>query len=378
MREVVILGVGMHPFGRFPGVGYVDMARVAIVNALADASLSWKDIQAVYAGHSYAPTGAGSNVVAELGMTGMPIVNVEAGCSSGQVGLHLAYQAIAGGHVDIACAVGFEKMPKAILPADSYPEWVRLMGLAAFPQEHGWQATRWIKEYGLTVEQLAKVSVRAHKNASACPYAHYGHQGDITVEEVLSAEMICDPITKLQICPVSEGAAAAILCAKKVAYKYKRTKPVLIGASVVKSDMYEHPYSFLAQGTPSLACRTACKEAYEMSGCGPRDLDVIQCHDTYTIVEIAHWPEIGICTEDQCARLIDEGETEITGKFPINTDGGMLARGNAIGGVSLASVAEITWQLRGKAERRQVPNAKVGLAYMEGIGPIHAATIMKI
>lgn len=378
MREVVILGVGMHRFGRFPGKAFEEMARDAIRAALKEAGATWKDIQALYAGHSYSGTGAGCTVAGQLGLTGIPIVNMEMGCTTGIGTVGMAYQAVAGGFYDIVCAVGFETLPKGILPADEFPLWSRTTGIALYPVLYAWLAQRYMQEYEITREQMAKISIKSHNNAASNPYAHYRDNAHMTVEDVLCSRMIADPITVLQIAPVSEGAAATVLCAKEVAHRFPQAKPVTLAAFALRTAGYVHPYSFL-DFIPQVAQkgREAALEVYNKAGIGPGELDIVACHDAYTIAEIEDYQVLGLCREGEGGRLVGEGATEITGRIPVNTDGGMLSRGNAIGACAMASLAEIVWQLRGEAGHRQVANPKAGLVYAVGIGPVISASIVK-
>jgi acetyl-CoA acetyltransferase len=380
MREVVVLGVGMHKFGRFPGKEYYDMGRDAIVRALEDSGIEWKDVQALYCGHSYAGMGAGGNILAQLGLTGIPVFNVELGCACGSSAMGLAYQAIATGLLDVACAVGVEKMPRGMLPAENFPHWLRVAGIGIHPVVLALQAQRRMKEYGITREQLAKVSIKSHNNAALCPYAHYQDNANMTVEDVLKSRMVCDPITVMQIAPVSEGAAAAILCAKEVLKEYPRrnSKPITIAAFTSGTARYVHPYSTL-NSIPQVCKggKDVVRKAYEAAGCGPEDLDIAQVEDAYTIVEMESCEVIGICGEGEMGKLVDDGATLLDGRIPVNTDGGILSRGNCIGGCALASIAETVWQLRNEAGPRQVAGAKIGLAYSTGVPSSATATILK-
>lgn len=378
MREVVILGVGMYKCGRFPGKTFDELGRDAIREALKDAGASWKDIQALYAGHSYSGTGAGCTVANQLGLTGIPIVNMEMGCTTGIGITGLAYQAVAGGFYDVVCVVGFEKLSKGILPADEFPLWSRTAGISLYPVLYAWLAQKYMREYEVTKEQMAKVSIKSHNNAALNPYAHYRDNANMTVEDVLNSRMIADPITVMQIAPVSEGAAAAIVCAKEVAYRFPQAKPVTLAAFALKTAGYVHPYSFL-DFIPQAAKngREAAFEVYNKAGIGPEDLDIVACHDAYTIAEMEDYQVLGLCEEGECGKLVDEGATEITGRIPVNTDGGMLSRGNVIGACAMASLADVVWQLRGEAGPRQIKKHNVGLVFAVGIGPVIGAAIVK-
>lgn len=378
MREVVVLGVGMHKCGRFPDKTFDDVARDAITAALKDAGATWKDIQVLYGGHSYSGTGATQTVASQLGLTGIPIVNMEMGCTTGIGITGLAYQAVAAGYYDVACVVGYEKLPKGILPADEFPYWSRVTGISLYPVLYAWLAQKYMREYEVTREQMAKVSIKSHNNAALYPYAHYRENANLTVEDVLNSRMIADPITVMQIAPVSEGATAAILCAKEVAHRFTEAKPVTIASFALRSADYVHPYS-VVDFIPQAASqgKVAAQMAYEQAGVGPEDLDIAACHDAYTIAEMEDYQVLGLCKEGECGKLVDEGATEITGQIPVNTDGGMLSRGNVIGACAMASMADVVWQLRGEAGPRQIKKHNVGLVFAVGIGPTMGAAIFK-
>ncbi|MFC1919265.1 thiolase family protein [Chloroflexota bacterium] len=378
MREVVVIGVGMHKFGRFPDKSFVDIATDAVTEALADAGAEWKDIEAVYGAHSYQHTGATNKLAFRLGLTGVPIYNVELGCSGGSAVCGMAYQAVASGIYDVACAVGFEKIPRGILPADEFPEWMRKAGIAVYPVIYAWAAQKYMREYGLKREHLARISIKSHNNAALNQYAHYQDCAGWSLEDVLNARVIADPLTMVEIAPVSEGAAAAIICAKEIASRFTNAKPITIAAYSQKSAMFVNPYDIFDWLTSaSKATKAAAHDVYEMAGCGPEDLDIVQCHDAYSIAELIDYEDLGLCSEGEALHLVEAGDTEISGRIPVNTDGGMMSRGNAIGACALASVCETVWQLRGEAGKRQVDNPKIGLSFSLGIGPNLNVAILK-
>ena len=373
MREIVILGVGIHKFGRYPEKTNAEMGREAALNALEDAGVEWKDIQAVFAGSMFGGSGFGNNIVAELGLTGIPVMNVEAACSSGPSALSDAYRAVASGFCDMAMTVAVEKQERGMIPLTNFPLWMRQMGLAHGPGFYSQEARVHMDKYGTTVEQFAKVSVKSHKNAALCPYAHYQQFGDLTIEDVLTSRMICDPLTIYMMAPVVDGAAAAVVCSREVAQRYTGKVPITVAASVLTSANYDR---YTLQEPPGMVGRTA-EKAYEIAGVGPEDLSIVECQDAMASAEIISCEELGLCPEGEGGRLIDEGRTEITGDIPVNTDGGYLSRGNATGATGLAGIAEIVWQLRGEAGPRQVASPKAGLNQNFGAGPNVSVTILK-
>ncbi|MBI2906922.1 MAG: thiolase family protein [Chloroflexi bacterium] len=370
-REVYVVGVGMHQFGRFPDLDFTDLGRVAVLNALKDAGLSWRQAEAAFCGTAYGDVGAGHRIAREIALTGIPIVNVENACSSGGSAFRLACQSIAGGMYDIAIAYGLEKIPKGMIASTADPEWQRIMGMSVRPADYAMVARRHMDLHGTTAIQLAKVSVKNHRNGCKNPYAHY--QQECTVEEVLASRMIADPLTLFMCCPTSEGAAAAVLCCRDKMPEGAR--PVRIAASVLKSAIYLGPEPL--HGDNGRLTAAAAREAYDEAAIGPEDLDLIETHDAMAIAEVTNCEHLGLCAPGEGGRLVDEGALEIGGRIPVNPSGGLLARGHALGATGLAQITEIVLQLRGEASARQIAGARVGLAHTLGAGPNCAITILK-
>ena len=378
MREVVIVGVGIHKFGRFKDKSFEQIGEEAVRMALKDANnMSFKDVQIAFCGHMHGGTGAGHRVLAGIGLIGIPIVNVETACASGATALQLASQGIAAGLYDVALAFGVEKMPRGFMRMTSYPQWQMLSGLGVNPIIFALRATRHMAEYGTTEEQLAKVSVKNHRNAVSNPYAMY--QKALTMEEILNSPMICYPLRLLMLCAPNEGAAAAIVCSRDVARKYT-SKPVTVAAVRTGVAEYGTSMSYIGQSTkvqnPEIT-RVLANQAYEISGIGPEDLDLVELQDTDSASEIIFYEELGLCKPGEGGRLIDEGTTEIGGDIPVSVSGGLLSKGEPTGASALGQVVEVTWHLRGEAGPRQVPGAKVGLCHVTGSGNNAGITILK-
>jgi acetyl-CoA acetyltransferase len=359
MRDVVIIGASMKRFGRYDE-SIINLGAECCLNALKDAGVPWKDINAAYCSHVMMGVTVGQSILMPLGPTGIPVFNVDNGCAGGTTAMILARQAIQSGCYDAVLIVGIQKMPKGVLGPEiaDLPEadqTQRDMGLLSLPSKYAMIARRHMELYGTTIEQLAKVSVKNHKHGSLNPYSQ--HQREFTLEEILGSRMISDPLTLFQCAPTGDGVAALVLCAGDVAAKYSnKTQVKMVGASLC-SQVYvpDDPtdiHAFTAK---------AAREAYEMAGCGPEDLDVIELHDCFSIAEICHYENLGLCPKGEGGRLIDEGVTELGGSLPVNTSGGLLSRGDPTGATGLAQIVEIVWQLRGEADKRQVPDAKVGL-----------------
>ena len=371
-REVVVAGVGLHPFGRFPEKTVHDLARTAVLEAFEDAGVGYKDIQAAYFGHVYYEgMSVGEVALHELGLTGIPIINVENACSSGSTGLWLAFWAVASGMFDIVLAFGAEKVPRGpvtVTGADS-PE--RFIGADFMMAAYALMMREYMAKYGAPEEAFAKVSVKAHKNASMNPYAHY--KKVFSLEDVLNSRMISDPLTLYQCCPTSEGASAAVVCAKEIAVKYAKNTSRAV--TIAGCGLHTSKYGDVGGERSSVAL--AVKDAYEISGLGPRDMDIIQVHDAATSGEIIGIESLGVVKQGEAWKLTMDGETEITGKLPVNTDGGLQGMGHPFGATGIRMIHEIVTQLRGEAGVRQVKDAKVGIAQCTGAGGISTIFILK-
>lgn len=363
MRDVFVTGVGMTVFGKHDrslrSLGYE-----ACLNALKDAGVKPAEIEAGYCGNALAPalqgeTGVGQNAFWEVGVRGVPIVNLENACASGSTALREGWMAIAGGHYDTVMVAGIEKtvMPKGSVLNVGAGELETKLG-DIFPGYFALIAKKHMEQFGTTREQMAKVSVKNHYNGTLNPYAQF--QKPVTVDEVLHSMMIADPMTLLSCCPNSDGAAAVILSSGKEAKK--RNRRVRVAASVLTSGTYSNPRDFIGWSME----QQAAEKAYEMASLGPKDVDVVEVHDAFTICEIIHCEGLGLCGVGEGGRLVDEGATEIGGRIPVNPSGGLLAKGHPVGASGVAQAVELVWHLRGEAGKRQVPGARVALAQIMG------------
>lgn len=381
MKEVAIIGVGIHKFGRFENKTYHDLGQEAAKMALQDAGLEWKDIQMAYLSKMYLPATSGARILKPLGATGIPICDIEAACASGGIALSQAVLAIQAGAFDLVMVLGVEKMPRGFMdPSMIYEKWQIQMGMDTNPSYWAMRARRHMYEYGTTELQIAKVAYKNHKNSVYNPYAMY--QKEFTIEEILNSNLVCDPIRLLEICAPNEGAAAVILCPKNKAAKYT-TKPVTIAACVPTNAYYSADFrapldSLSAKANYPGPTEVASKKAYEQAGIGPKEIDCFEVQDTDAFCEIEIYEQIGLCGIGDGGRLIDEGITDITGKYPVNMSGGLISKGEPIGASHLGQIFEIVMQLRGQAGKRQVPGAKTGLAHVLGAGNNCAVTILKI
>ncbi|MBI5966769.1 MAG: thiolase family protein [Deltaproteobacteria bacterium] len=366
MRNVVVIGVGMTKFGKFPEMTVEQLGRVAAWEAIKDAGMSPKDIQVVYLGNltERRETGHISCVAQEIlrgvGIRGIPVTRVENACASGSTAFREAWMAVGCGLYDIALAGGVEKLT-GMGPAPLARIGDTIEGIAGFSPPGVWamRAQRHMAQYGTTLEQLAKVAVKNRKHGTLNPRAHYPKE--VTVEEVRNSPMICYPLTLLDSCPTTDGGAAAVICSEEVAKRYT-TKPIYVAATVLKSGTYENLRNIAVNEIE----QRAAKEAYERAGIGPEDLDFAEVHDCFTIAEIVRIENLGFCNEGEGGRMAEEGVTALGGKLPVNPSGGLLCKGHPVGATGVAQVAELCWQLRGEAGARQVQGAQVGLAHCSG------------
>jgi acetyl-CoA acetyltransferase len=365
MRDVYIIGVGMTQFGKHPDRSLKDLGREACLNAMRDAGITPKQIEAGYCGNALASaiqgeTGVGQNVFWEVGINEIPIVNVENACATGSTALREGWMAIAGGFYSIVIIAGVEKtvMPKGTMLNVGVGELETKLG-DVFPGQFALIAKKHMERYGTSLEQLAQVSVKNHFNGTLNPYAQF--QKKLTIEEVLNSPVIADPLTLYSCCPNSDGAAAVILCAKEKARKMN-ARPVRIAASVLTTGTYNNQRDITGWEIE----KRAAEQAYCMASLGPKDLDVVEVHDAFTISEIIHYEDLGLCKPGEGGRLVETGVTALGGGIPVNPSGGLLSKGHPVGASGVAQVVEIVWQLRGEAGKRQVKNARIGLAQIMG------------
>lgn len=372
MREVAVLGVYMTKFGKHLNRSLRSLGQEAILGAVKDAGISLKDIQIAYVGNGMAGliTGQegvrGQVVLNEVGLEGLPIINVENACASGTTALFGANLSVASGYCDVALVLGVEKLycgntnkSLSALAADSDVEMEGRMGFL-FPARYAMSIKEHMDKYGTTREQIAKVCVKNHKNGSQNPYAQY--RKEVTIDEVLGSRVICDPVTLLMCAPIGDGAAAVIVTDIDKA-KRCTTEPITIASLVLKSGRTVNPKD---PNRVSIYERTA-REAYHQASIGPEDLDVIELHNAASPAELLRYEDFLLCEKGEAGRLIDEGRTEIAGSIPCNPSGGLEAKGHPVGATGPGQVTEVVWQMRGQAGTRQInPRPKVGMVQNGG------------
>ena len=390
-RRVNVIGVGMTKFQK-PGASdeYNVMAVNAAKAALADAKVDYKEVQSAYVGYVYGDSTCGQRAVYELGLTGIPVFNVNNNCSTGSSALMLAKQAVEGGIVECALALGFEKMEKGALASKftdrTNPlEWFaglmsNVQGFTAAPpaaQMFGGAGREYRFKYGTKRETFAKIANKARKHASNNPYALFNQV--LSVEEILASEEVFDPLTRFQCCPPTCGAGAAILCSDEFAKKHGITKPVYIAAQAMTTD---YDSSFKEESMMKMVgydmAKACAKKVYDEAGLGPKDVQVVELHDCFTTNELLTYEAIGLCPEGGAEKFIEEGDNTYGGKWVTNPSGGLLSKGHPLGATGLAQCTELVWQLRGTADKRQVPNAKVALQHNLGLGGACVMTMYRM
>jgi acetyl-CoA acetyltransferase len=374
-RSVEVAGIGIHPFGRFEDRTVTELGVTAVREALRDAGDP--QLQAAFCGTAYAGVAAGHKVLGAIGRTGVPIVDVEAGCASGGAALMLAGAAIRAGQYECALVFGIEKMPKGIIRSSFFEPWREEAGLAATPAYFALRAQRLMRESGVTKDQLAEVVVKNRAHGVDNPNAMF--RSEVTAEQVLASRIVCEPLHLWMLCSPNEGAAAVVL----------RAAPAGVGSGVtlVAAALRSHlPGSVLSEGTPlsgladdEVAPPTtlAAHAAYDEAGLGPDDVDVVECQDTDAARELLSYEELGLCPKGDAGKWITEGVTHLGGRVPVNPSGGLLSKGEPLGASALGQVVELVTQLRGKSGSRQVDGARVALGHTVGRGANASVVIVR-
>lgn len=391
MRRVNVIGVGMTKFTSPKALRpYTEMATEATQDAMRDAGVDYSEIEHAYTGWVYADSCAGQKVLYEMGMTGIPIFNVNNNCSTGSNALYLARQAVASGAIECALALGFEQMsPGALgivfgdrpIPMQTFFEKLfevvpPVEGAAPAGQLFAGAGVEHQQKYGTKNETFAKISVKARKHAQHNERAIFRDQ--VTLEEVLASPMQAPPLTRLQCCPPTCGAGAAILCSDEFAKKHDINAPIYIAAQSMLTDFnssFDSKSPMRIVGYDMTAA--AAKEVYEASGIGPEDVDVVELHDCFTANELITYEGLGLTPEGTAEKFIEDGDNTYGGKYVTNPSGGLLSKGHPLGATGLAQCAELVWQLRGEAGVRQVEDAKVGLQHNIGLGGCVVVTMYR-
>ena len=383
-RKAFVVGVGMTKFEK-PGSkewDYPDMGREAGEKALADAGLSIDDIEQAAVGYCAGDSTCGQRAFYELGTTGIPIYNVNNNCSTGSTALFMAKQFVEGGLAECTMAVGFEKIEKGSLgvkytdrtmPMDKH---FKLMiaerGFEAkapgAPQMFGNAGLEHMEKYGTTAEQLARIGWKNHKHSVNNPYSQF--QDEYSLEDILNAPTVFGPLTKLQCCPTSDGGGAAIVASEDFVRQHglEGQAVEIIGQAMTTDFASTFDEKSMIKMIGSDMTREAARRVYEQSGIGPEDVDVIELHDCFSANELITYEALGLCPEGQAGKFIDEDAFTYGGQVVVNPSGGLISKGHPLGATGLAQCAELNWQLRGEAQKRQVEGARVALQHNLGLG----------
>ena len=366
-RDVYVLGIGQTIFGKCPTLGTDDMGAYAANRAINDADISPKDIAVVFCGSMHAPGNPAQSIMRRVGVSRIPMYHVENACASGSSAVHLLYQQIALGACDVGMAVGVESMSlfnkkngKGLLGLEGDQQ--SQLGLV-MPSFFATFYQRLMSERGATLEDLCYPTIKNHRNSVNNPLSQY--RKAVTFEEVMESPMIVDPITVLQCCPQSDGAAALILCSKEYYMKHcKASRPaVKMAGSVISCNGPEEA----GYETIELPCMiNGAKELYEQSGIGPEDINLVELHDAFSGEELGAYEMLGLCPKGECVAFARSGEADMGGRCPVNPSGGLLSMGHPLGASGVRVVNDVARQLWGEAGATPVENARVGLAQMLG------------
>ena len=378
MKDVAVLGVGMHRFGMWPDRTNADMGRDAGLAALADAGLSFRDVQAAYVGYIFAPVMSAARTMKEFGLTGLPVQHVENASATGSAAFREACLAVASGRHDVVMVLGFDKMTAMIQSSgqSTDPAWLEdsILPAGFFAM---W-ATRRMHERGTKPEHLAAIAAKNWNNGALNPMSQRQPEERVTTEKVLASRMVAWPLTAMMSCPIGDGAACAIVGRPEIARKLRPGRPVVkVLASDLQTERYERGHLFIGPvvGPARMSVDTS-KAVYEESGLGPEDMDLVQVHDAFAIEELEYYELLGLCREGEAEKCIERGDFAPGGRVPVSTDGGLIARGHPGGPTGLAQIWETTLQLRGEAGKRQIEAAKVGVCHMMGGGSVCAMHVL--
>jgi len=389
VNRAFVIGVGMTKFEK-PGSrewDYPDMGREAGEKALADAGIPYSSVEQAFLAYCYGDSTAGQRALYELGLTGIPAVNVNNNCSTGSSALYLGRKFIQGGLADCVLALGFEKMEKGslgmkftdrTLPIDRHiADMIERRGIESSPvaaQVFGNAGREYMERYGVSAETFARIGEKNHRHSVHNPNSQF--QDEYTLQEILDAPVVYDPLTKLQCCPTSDGGAAAVLASERFVAEHDLwDRAVEIAGQAMATD-FESTFSGSDMKLAGFdLSRAAAHAAYEESGLGPEDAQVVELHDCFSANELITYEALGLCGEGKAGTLVDEGAVTYGGRWVVNPSGGLISKGHPLGATGLAQCSELTWQLRGEAGARQVEGARVALQHNLGLGGAAVVTM---
>ncbi len=392
-RKVYVIGVGMTKFekpGSRQNFDYPQMAKEAGTKALEDAGIKYDQVQQAAIGYCYGDSTCGERAVYELGLTGIPMYNVNNNCSTGSTALFLAKQMIEGGLADCTLALGFEKMQKGSLgsnfqdrtnPMDKHMmAMMKLRQFAPAPpaaQMFGNAGREHMEKYGTKKEHFAKIGYKNHKHSVNNPYSQF--RDEYTFEQIMAAPTVYEPLTKLQCCPTSDGSGAAILASEDFVKKNKLEKKAveIIGMAMSTDFSSTFDSKSCIKIVGSDMTKAAAESVYKQSGYGPENVQVVELHDCFSCNELVTYEALGLCPEGQAGKFVDEDAFTYGGKVVVNPSGGLISKGHPLGATGLAQCAELNWQLRGEADKRQVKDVKIALQHNLGLGGAAVVTMYK-
>jgi acetyl-CoA acetyltransferase len=390
-NRAFVIGVGLTKFEK-PGSrdwDYPDMGFEAGQKALSDAGISYDEVEQAFVGYVFGDSTSGQRALYGLGYSGIPVVNVNNNCSTGSTALFMARSFIQGGLADCVLALGFEKMEKGSLgmkfddrtsPLDRhYDSMAKHRGLTDAPinaQLFANAGREYMEHYGVSATTFAKVAEKNHRHSANNPYAQFQEQ--YTLEDILASRMICDPLTKLQCSPTSDGGAAALIASERFVREHDLWDRAIeiVGQAMATDTAHTFDGSDMSIAGFHMT-QAAARQAYEESGLGPEDVQVIELHDCFSTNELITYEGLGLCGEGKAGVLIDEGATTYGGQWVVNPSGGLISKGHPLGATGLAQCCELTWQLRGQADKRQVSGVTAALQHNLGLGGAAVVTIYK-
>jgi benzoylsuccinyl-CoA thiolase BbsB subunit len=363
-EEVFVVSAAMIPFGKHRSSSYVGLAVSPLVDALKNAGIDKSDVDAVYVGHSYGGMMTGQRICKEIGLGTVPTVNVDNACSSGATAIHEAWEAIAQGLIDVAVVIGVEKLTQfggGAVPLS--PEDREVKQGMIMPAVYAMRATRYLHDFDATATDLALVSVKARKHGALNPFAQF--RQEVTVDEVLAARPVADPLTLLMCCPTGDGAAVVVLASERARARLDISSGMRVAASVLHSGQVEEGFRDMTK--PEITYDSA-RDAYAMAGIEPKDLDLIELHDAFSIAELVYYEALGLAGRGHAVDLIRDGRTTFGGDVVVNPSGGLLAKGHPVGASGVAQAVEAFWQLTDQAGDRQIKDARWALTHVTGGG----------
>ncbi|MFI5958884.1 lipid-transfer protein [Cryptosporangium sp. NPDC051539] len=387
-----VVGVGMTKFekpGRRPGWDYPEIGKEAAQNALRDAGVPYESVRQAFLAYCYGDSTSGQRALYEVGLTGIPMINVNNNCATGSTALHLAHQYVRAGLADCVLALGFEKMERGSLRdhwADrTAPTGRHLDAMAArrgrteapaAAQIFGNAGREYMERYGVSRETIAKIAEKNHRHSVHNPYSQF--RDEYSLADILAAPVVYDPLTKLQCCPTSDGGAAAVLANEEFVERHGLwDRAVEIVGQALTTDTESTFDGSDASLVGARMTRDAARRVYEESGLGPEDVQVIELHDCFSTNELITYEALDLCGVGQAGALVDDGAVDYGGQWVVNPSGGLISKGHPLGATGLAQCAELTWQLRGQAEKRQVEGATVGLQHNIGLGGAAVVTMYR-